>query len=67
MLSRRGRAGPHGEELVAGLRDVHHHARLEDLVVLPLAVVLLDDRRQELLVMRRADISSSFLLLSAIS
>ncbi len=54
-----GRAGPHREELVTRLADVDHHARLEDLVVLPLPVVLLDDRRQEPPEIRRADVRSS--------
>ena len=39
-----GRSGAHREQLVAGLGHVHHHARVEDLVVVPLAVVVLDDR-----------------------
>ena len=60
MLIRRGVARAHREELVAGFRHVHHDARLEDLVVRPLAVVLLDDGRKELLVVRGADIGHAF-------
>jgi hypothetical protein len=50
------RACAHREELVTRLADVDHHAGPQDLVVLPLAVVRLDDRRQELPEIRRADV-----------
>ena len=54
------RAGPHRVELLARFGDVAEHAGSEGLVVLPLSVVPLDDRRQELLVVRRSDIGDSF-------
>ena len=54
------RRGADGEELVAGFGDVHHHAGLDDLVVVPLAVVLLDDLGQELLVMWGANVGNAF-------
>ena len=59
----RGRAA-HGEDFVPALAHMHHHARLQDVMVEPLPVVLLDDRREELRVVRRTDICDSFLYVS---
>ena len=50
------RAAANRVDPIAGMRHVAQDARREVLVVLPLAVVLLDDRMQELLVVRRPDI-----------
>ena len=36
-------------DLVAGLGDVHQHARLQDLMIKPFAVIVLDDRGKEIL------------------
>ena len=38
---------------------MNHHAGLDDLVVLPLPVVLLDDGRKKLFVAGRADVGFS--------
>jgi hypothetical protein len=54
------RGGANRKELIAGLRHVHHHTGLDDLVVVPLAVVLLDDLGQKLLVMRGSDVGLAF-------
>ncbi len=50
------RAGADRVQAVAGLRHMAENAGRQVLVVFPLAVVLLDQRRQELLVRRRADV-----------
>jgi hypothetical protein len=47
---------PHRKDLVAAVGLVHHSAGIKPFVMLPVAVVLLDDRRQELLEMWRPDV-----------
>ncbi len=47
---------PHRKDLVAAIGHVHHGAGIEHFVVFPVAVVLLDYRRQELLEMWRTDV-----------
>jgi len=54
-------AHAYGEHLVSRLGDVHQHARLKDFVVQPLSKILLDDGRQKLFIISRADIGDSVL------
>ncbi len=51
-----GRARAHAVDLLPALAHVAEDARLERLMVFPLAVVLLDDRVEELFVVRCSDI-----------
>ena len=55
-----GGADADGIDFGAGFGHVHQHAGLRDFVVFPLAVVFFDDGRQELVIMRRANISYPF-------
>ena len=48
-----------GVALVTGLALVHQDAGLQDLVIEPLAVVVLDDRREKLFKVRRTDVCDS--------
>ncbi len=53
------RGGANRVETVTGLRHVAENARRHVLVIFPLAIVLLDQRRQKLVVTRRADVGES--------
>ncbi len=48
------RASAHGPDFIAGVRDVVQHAGAWPVVVLPVAIVLVHQRMQELLVVRYA-------------
>ncbi len=50
-------ATPDGKDLGAGFGHVHQHTGLQDFVVFPLAVVVFDDGRQELVKFWGANIS----------
>ena len=54
-----GAAHADGVHLVAALGHVHQHAGLEDLVIQPLAEILFDDRREELIVLAGTDIGDA--------
>ena len=54
-----GAAHADGVHLVTALGHVHQHAGLEDLVIQPLAEILFDDRREELIVLAGTDIGDA--------
>jgi hypothetical protein len=47
---------PNGVTLVTGLALMHKNARLQDVMIKPFAIIILDYRRKHLLEMRGTDI-----------
>ena len=57
VLASEMRRALEGESLVSAFRHVNLHAGFNDLMIVPFAVIVFDNRRQKLLIMRRTYIS----------